>query len=64
MIEQRPDEIGSPYYEKCLAIKDSISGEIYDHNKEFSGFRLLISPTRPSSKMPWLVSRKGVSPST
>lgn len=43
MIEQRPDEIGSPYYEKCLTIKDSISGEIYDHNREFSGFRLLIN---------------------
>lgn len=43
MIEQRPDEEGSPYYEKCLAIKNSVSGKIYDRNTEFSGFRLLIN---------------------
>lgn len=43
VIEQRPDEKGSPYYEKCLAIKDSISGRIYDRNEEFSGFRLLVN---------------------
>lgn len=43
MIEERPDEKGSPYYEKCLEIKDSISGRIYDRNEAFSGFRLLIN---------------------
>lgn len=45
MIEERPDEKGSPYYEKSLEIKDSISGEVYDRNEEFSGFRLLINGT-------------------
>lgn len=45
MIEERPDEKGSAYYEKCLEIKDSASGEVYDKNEEFSGFRLLINGT-------------------
>lgn len=43
IIEQLPDQEGSKYYEKCLEIKDSVSGKIYDHNEEFSGFRLLIN---------------------
>lgn len=43
VIEQRPDEKDSPYYKKCLETKDSVSGKIYDHNEEFSGFRLLIN---------------------
>ncbi len=45
VIEQRPDEIGSAYYNKCLEIKDTVSGRIYDHNEEFSGFRLRINGT-------------------
>ena len=43
MIEERPDETGSLYYEKCLEIKDSVSGEIYDKNETFSSFRLIIN---------------------
>lgn len=42
-IVQLPDEKGSPYYQKCLEIKNSVSGEIYDHNEEFSGFQLFIN---------------------
>lgn len=45
MIEERPDEEGTAYYQKCLEIKNSASGEIYDQNEEFSGFRLLINGT-------------------
>jgi len=45
IIEQRPDEKGSAYYSKCLEIKDSVSGAVYDHNETFSGFRLLINGT-------------------
>ncbi len=45
MIEERPDKKGSPYYETCLKIKDSVSGKIYDKNEEFSGFRLIINGT-------------------
>ena len=43
VIEERPDQKDSPYYKKCLEIKDSVSGEVYDKNEEFSGFRLLIN---------------------
>ncbi|MBQ1954502.1 MAG: hypothetical protein II350_02055, partial [Clostridia bacterium] len=43
LIEQIPDEVGSPYYRKCLEIKDSVSGNIYDKNTEFSGFRLIVN---------------------
>ena len=43
VIEQLPDEEGSKHHEKCLEIKDSVSGKIYDHNEKFSGFRLLIN---------------------
>lgn len=42
-ILQLPDEKGSDYYNKCLEIKNSVSGEIYDKNEEFSGFQLLIN---------------------
>lgn len=42
-IQQLPDEKGSPYYQKCLEIKDSISGKIYDRNEDFSGFLLYIN---------------------
>lgn len=42
-VLQLADEKGSPYYKKCLEIKDSVSGEIYDRNEEFSGFKLLIN---------------------
>ena len=42
-ILQLPDKKGSPYYNKCLKIKDSVSGEIYDRNEEFSGFQLLVN---------------------
>lgn len=44
-ILQLPDKKGSPYYEKCLEIKDSVSGREYDRNEEFSGFQLLINDT-------------------
>ncbi len=43
VIEQLPDEPDSPYFKKCLEIKDSVSGRIYDQNESFSGFRLLIN---------------------
>ena len=43
LIQQLPDETDSPYYQKCLEIKDSVSGEIYDRNEEFSGFQLHIN---------------------
>lgn len=42
-ILQLPDKKGSPYYEKCLEIKDSVSGREYDRNTEFSGFELFIN---------------------
>ncbi len=42
-VLQLPDKKGSPYYQKCLEIKDSVSGEIYDKNEEFSGFQLLVN---------------------
>ena len=42
-ILELPDEKGSPYYNKCLEIKDSVSGREYDRNESFSGFRLLIN---------------------
>lgn len=42
-VLQLPDEKNSPYYRKCLEIKDSVSGKIYDKNEEFSGFQLLIN---------------------
>ena len=43
LIEELPDEVNSPYYNICLRIKDSVSGEIYDKNEEFSGFRLIVN---------------------
>ncbi|MBR4888030.1 MAG: FAD-binding protein, partial [Clostridia bacterium] len=42
-VLQEPDEPGSEYYNKCLEIKDSASGEAYDKNEEFSGFQLLVN---------------------
>ena len=45
MIEERPDIVGSDYYQKCLEIKDSPSGAVYDKNTEFSGFRLIVNGT-------------------
>ena len=44
-VLQLPDKEGSEYYNKCLEIKDSVSGEIYDRNEEFSGFQLLVNGT-------------------
>ncbi len=44
-VLQLPDEKDSPYYRKCLEIKDSVSGEIYDKNEDFSGFQLLVNGT-------------------
>lgn len=44
-VLQLPDEKGSDYYNKCLEIKNSVSGEIYDKNEEFSGFQLLVNGT-------------------
>ncbi len=43
VISQIPDQKDSEYYKKCLKIKDSVSGKIYDFNEEFSGFCLLIN---------------------
>ena len=42
-ILELPDENGSPYYNKCLEIKDSVSGKRYDRNEDFSGFTLLVN---------------------
>ncbi len=42
-VLQLPDKKGSLNYNKCLEIKNSVSGEIYDQNKDFSGFQLLIN---------------------
>ncbi len=42
-VLQLPDEKDSPYYRKCLEIKNSVSGKIYDKNENFSGFQLLIN---------------------
>ena len=42
-ILELPDKKDSTYYNKCLEIKDSVSGREYDRNKEFSGFQLLIN---------------------
>lgn len=43
VVLQLPDKKDSPYYRKCLEIKDNVSGQIYDRNEEFSGFQLLIN---------------------
>lgn len=43
VIMQLPDEKNSDYYNKCIEIKDSISGSIYDRNESFSGFQLYIN---------------------
>lgn len=42
-VLQLPDKKDSDYYNKCLEIKDSVSGRQYDRNEEFSGFQLLIN---------------------
>ena len=42
-IRQLPDAPGTPYHDLCLAIKQSPSGEKYDHNEEFSGFQLVVN---------------------
>lgn len=42
-ILELPDKKGSPYYNKCLEIKDSVSGREYDRNEEFSGFELFVN---------------------
>ncbi len=42
-VLQLPDKKDSEYYNKCLEIKDSVSGKRYDRNEEFSGFQLLIN---------------------
>ena len=42
-IEQLPDAPGSPWHEQCLQLKNSPSGEKYDHNTQFSGFRLFVN---------------------
>ncbi|MBR3597448.1 MAG: hypothetical protein IKL47_10790 [Clostridia bacterium] len=42
-ISELPDKEGSPYYNKCIEIKDSISGREYDRNEEFSGFQLIVN---------------------
>ncbi len=44
-ILRAPDEPGSPYYEKCLALKQTVGAEEYDHNEDFSGFQLLVNGT-------------------
>lgn len=42
-ILELPDKEGSEYYNKCLEIKDSVSGREYDRNEKFSGFCLLVN---------------------
>ncbi len=42
-VLQLPDKKGSDYHNRCLKIKNSVSGERYDKNEEFSGFQLLIN---------------------
>ena len=42
-IEQLPDVPGSAWHQKCLQLQDSPSGQRYDQNERFSGFRLLIN---------------------
>ena len=42
-IEQLPDEKGSDYYNLCRKLKKTPSGKKYDHNKEFSSFRLVVN---------------------
>ena len=37
-IRQLPDAPGTPWHDLCRQIKNSPSGEKYDHNEEFSGF--------------------------
>lgn len=50
VVLQEPDKKGSEYYEKCLEIKDSVSGKRYDRNEEFSGFQLIINGLRVMCK--------------
>ena len=38
-----PDAAGSPYYERCLELKKSVSAQKYDRNEEFSGFQLRVN---------------------
>lgn len=42
-VLQEPDLVGSPYYNKCVDIKKTPCGDVYDHNTEFSGFLLLVN---------------------
>ena len=49
-ILELPDEKGSEYYNKCLKIKNSASGEKYDRNTEFSNLCLLINGTEVMCK--------------
>lgn len=42
-ILQLQDQEGSAYYNKCLKIKDTVSGKCYDRNEEFTGFELRIN---------------------
>ena len=42
-ILELPDQKGSPYFEKCLSLKDTASAKKYDANEEFSGFSLLVN---------------------
>ncbi len=44
-ILEEKDKVGSDYYNLCLKIKDTVSGEIYDRNEDFSGFLLLVNNT-------------------
>ena len=45
VIEELPDEVGSAYYNKCLELKETVSGREYDKTENVSGFRLIINGT-------------------
>lgn len=42
-IRQLPDAPGTPWHDLCLVLKQSPSGQKYDHNEVFSGFQLVVN---------------------
>lgn len=42
-VSQIKDEPGSEYYKKCLEVKNTDCGKLYDENEEFSGFLLSVN---------------------
>jgi len=45
-ILQLPDKEGSEYFNKCLELKETDFGKLYDKNEEFSGFQVLVNGKR------------------